>query len=681
MNDFIKLNLCCGSVKLPGFVNVDFLDADIIVDLELDLLPFPDSSVDTLVCISAINYFSRERAQQILNDMHRVLRPGGVLRIGVQDLQVLARKYLERDTDFWFEKRADGSDRYPGATFAEKFTAFFDGFPIADKRCKSLYDFETLGRMVLAAGFGAAEQRSFLDSRIVGIEQIDNRPEQMFFLEAVKGAQGGVTDRPLAAAALWNHASTLWNEGKHRQGWQAILKSLDLDGASFARAAQASQIMLSQGRYTDAAKLWGDFLALAPGHTDATSIAAHLQNEVAVRQTERVQGGLSPEEALAQYGRHDNSIQTDDLHLRAAIDWMSLAQARSATADGGVSAIYWLRERRWDVSYPETTGYIIPTFLAFHRITGEARWLEEARRMGEWELDIQAIDGGAGEPLGIYIKRPRVFNSSQVMLGWMALYRTTGEGRYLEAAIRAGNWIAGLLDEDGKWTEYTYAGPKTHKARVAWALLELHLLTGNPAYRQAADRATNWVTRQATANGWFANTSLSDPDKPWTHLIGYTLVGLTEICRLRADPALNAPVLAILRAAADNIVTPYLRQKGEDVVKPYRGLPGTYDPEWNSTDGWSCVTGNAQIAFFLRRLSAMTASAPYGWVADMLIDELKRVQLIDGIADENIRGGLPGPDPAGFGYLADAIPNWGVKFFADALLQRRFPNDPLYCLG
>src|SRR5205807_4508067 len=54
-----KVNLCCGSQKVPGYFGIDLVDG---VDLRLDLakvdLPFAASSLETVVCISAINYFT-----------------------------------------------------------------------------------------------------------------------------------------------------------------------------------------------------------------------------------------------------------------------------------------------------------------------------------------------------------------------------------------------------------------------------------------------------------------------------------------------------------------------------------------------------------------------------------------------------------------------------------------------
>ena len=183
-----RINLCSGSARIRGYTNLDIAaNADVVIDLERQLLPFADESAAVIVCISAINYFEPARAARIIKDVHRVLKPGGVARFGVQDLEVLASAYVRRDCAFWFQKLDDGCDRFPGRTFAEKFNEFCYGFRShRGKHCRSLYDFETLRLLFEEAGFKTIERRNYRESRIAEVALIDNRPEQMFFLEALK---------------------------------------------------------------------------------------------------------------------------------------------------------------------------------------------------------------------------------------------------------------------------------------------------------------------------------------------------------------------------------------------------------------------------------------------------------------------------------------------------------------
>ena len=83
--------------------------------------------------------------------------------------------------------------------------------------------------------------------------------------------------------------------------------------------------------------------------------------------------------------------------LRAAIDW--LCRAQDAYDDGGVARSYSLTynaslgRRGWMPSYPETTGYIIPTVFDYARESGREELFNRAVRMADWECDVQMASG------------------------------------------------------------------------------------------------------------------------------------------------------------------------------------------------------------------------------------------------------------------------------------------------
>ena len=70
--------------------------------------------------------------------------------------------------------------------------------------------------------------------------------------------------------------------------------------------------------------------------------------------------------------------------------WLCVAQDRDA--DAGVAGSYTLL-KGWTKSYPETTGYIIPTFLAYARYSEREEFVERGIRMADWLLSVQSPDG------------------------------------------------------------------------------------------------------------------------------------------------------------------------------------------------------------------------------------------------------------------------------------------------
>lgn len=75
-----KLNLGCGRTALEGFLNID-IDPGVMPDLVLDVtkgLPFKDSSIKHVLAYDFLEHVPAEKVISVMNDIHRVLEPGGV---------------------------------------------------------------------------------------------------------------------------------------------------------------------------------------------------------------------------------------------------------------------------------------------------------------------------------------------------------------------------------------------------------------------------------------------------------------------------------------------------------------------------------------------------------------------------------------------------------------------------
>lgn len=90
------LNLGCGNHYHFDWTNVDFKSTHPSV-IECDLntgIPFPDNTFDAVYHSHLLEHFHKHFALEFLKDCHRVLKPGGVLRVVVPDLEQIARWYL-----------------------------------------------------------------------------------------------------------------------------------------------------------------------------------------------------------------------------------------------------------------------------------------------------------------------------------------------------------------------------------------------------------------------------------------------------------------------------------------------------------------------------------------------------------------------------------------------------------
>ncbi len=364
---------------------------------------------------------------------------------------------------------------------------------------------------------------------------------------------------------------------------------------------------------------------------------------------------------IARRNAGDAAGVTDHDHLVGAARWLERAQ--DASDDGGVCGRYSLSDG-WTSSYPETTGYLVPTFLALARELGDDRFTHRAARCLEFLLAVQLPNGAfpAGEVHENTI-HPSVFNTAQVLCGLAAWHAATGEPRALQAAHRAAEWLVSMQDPDGAWRKHVYMGvAATYSAHASCWVAELGDHSGVPGYLEAAARHLDWVLQHHDAEtGWFDLAGFSAQDhearRALTHTIAYTLWGV-----LRASEVLGRPegMAAVNRAALG------LASRLE-----YSGwLPGVLDHRWRGRAHYACLSGNAQMALVWFRLYRHNGSVVMLNAALKALDLIKRAQPLSS-RDPNIWGGIPGSDPVWGEYLYNAFPNWAAKFFVDALLEKR----------
>src|SRR5262245_1037884 len=169
----------------------------------------------------------------------------------------------------------------------------------------------------------------------------------------------------------------------------------------------------------------------------------------------------------------------DQHHLFEVANW--IARAQDASGDGGITGRYGLGTG-WTSSYPETTGYTIPTLINLANVTGDNAWIERADRAVNFLLRVQLPEGGfPGGEIDENRTAPSIFNTGQIICGLNAWYRRTNDEKALSAALRAGSWMAAAQEADGSWRRWIYGNaPYTYMAYAAGWLADLGVLAGDP---------------------------------------------------------------------------------------------------------------------------------------------------------------------------------------------------------
>lgn len=343
-------------------------------------------------------------------------------------------------------------------------------------------------------------------------------------------------------------------------------------------------------------------------------------------------------------------------HFNEAVEWLKRAQDHGKDMGFSYGARF---KEPFLPSYPETTGYIIPTLLTISRLTSDKELLRRAIDAGDWEIDIQMETGAVmGGRIDSRPKTPAVFNTGMVMLGWLALYDATGQHRFLKATEKAANWLISIQEANGCWIKGNSSFAKqestVYNVRVAWALAKYGKITNQEKIISAAVKNGEFTLKNQIENGWFQNCCLTNPEEPLVHTLAYTIRGLLE--------------LGILLDREDFLLA---SQKGADSlgrqVKDSGYLAGRFNAKWCPTVNWCCMTGSAQMCIIWKRLSLITGDGKYSkWAHKVLNYLIARHDITN--RRETLRGAVTGSWPVWGNYGRFMVLNWATKFFVDALL-------------
>ena len=175
-----KLHIGCGKNIFEDWINIDIEANHPCVDLLCDIrneLPFEDESCSFIYNEHVLEHLTVEEGLFFLKECHRVLQPGGVLRVAMPDLKDVVDNYNSenfRDPD-WL--------KWPEYQFiqtrAEAINISFRWW-----EHKWLYDREELNRRLSEAGFTIAKAAEWGKSNVPELENRETRGESLLIVEA-----------------------------------------------------------------------------------------------------------------------------------------------------------------------------------------------------------------------------------------------------------------------------------------------------------------------------------------------------------------------------------------------------------------------------------------------------------------------------------------------------------------
>lgn len=225
-----KINLGCGPKGHDDWINVDWGILAIMhrfrpfekVLLKLNLfpegfnvnwpknlklhnckkgLPYQNDSIDYIYSSHFLEHLKKFQAEKIIVECQRVLKPGGVLRISVPDLELLATKYVQKDAAYFdnieeiiTSKNGNSATLLGDVLVSNFYPQHFKNKPTFSARVMNIFarphlwmfDYESLQELLSKHGFRNIEKKTFQDGRVPNIDFLDGFPEMSLFVEAEK---------------------------------------------------------------------------------------------------------------------------------------------------------------------------------------------------------------------------------------------------------------------------------------------------------------------------------------------------------------------------------------------------------------------------------------------------------------------------------------------------------------
>lgn len=175
-----RLNWGCGRHVSPGWVNCD-IKLDPWVDVSCDIrhgLAFADASFDYVVSVHALQEIPHFDLGPALQELKRVLKPRGVLRLCLPDFEKALEAYSRGDKSYFLVPDEDAR------TLSGKLIVQVLWYGWS----RTLFTFEYIEELLQQAGFSEVNRCSYRTTSGLepGIIELDNREHESIFVEAIR---------------------------------------------------------------------------------------------------------------------------------------------------------------------------------------------------------------------------------------------------------------------------------------------------------------------------------------------------------------------------------------------------------------------------------------------------------------------------------------------------------------
>jgi SAM-dependent methyltransferase len=174
-----RLNWGCGDWVVPGWVNSDIKGGEGVIACDIrEGLPFENEEFHYVVSIHSLPELAYEELIPALEEFRRILKPSGILRVALPDLEKSMDAYRRGDRDFFLIPDDDMQ------TLGGKLALHVVWYGYS----RSVFVGEFVEELLLRAGFTEVHHVGYRETRSAYSEivSLDNREAESLFVEAVK---------------------------------------------------------------------------------------------------------------------------------------------------------------------------------------------------------------------------------------------------------------------------------------------------------------------------------------------------------------------------------------------------------------------------------------------------------------------------------------------------------------
>jgi predicted SAM-dependent methyltransferase len=185
----MKLHIGSGNVILDGWINIDEQEFEGVYQMTLPdgLTKFGRNTIDFIYSSHFLEHLSYpDQAREFINHCYRILRPHGVLRTVVPDIESIIRAYA-RDDNEYFQIQANFHPDWCNTKLDHLMYALQQ-----EGEHKYGYDYETLNVLLTDAGFKYITKSDYNQSLVPDVNvdyrrMTDNHGDELsLFVDAIK---------------------------------------------------------------------------------------------------------------------------------------------------------------------------------------------------------------------------------------------------------------------------------------------------------------------------------------------------------------------------------------------------------------------------------------------------------------------------------------------------------------